>query len=319
MQGKTSCARGKGKVVETSKRPRRKVPRFNRGTIQVPEDFLKTESIRIEGQLPYGNQSHHFRDPYETLNTYTLEGPRPSFDGPSSEEAFTPDDAVKFMCINVRNFIRSTEGEGLGKMSNDDSMRLAAFHTWTYKGKVKKAWEIITRLKKEIPERAIDQWVKTDEYMDALGVEYVRGSTETKHLITRVVPNFYFDKLEECIALKPLGFDCGFGGEDCFHATCEQIRSFSFGVASYVYDQNVAKKKLAHMITMHEYPLSMVEHEGFREYCMALQPAFKSVSRNTIKKEIMGIYDVEKVKTTSLLEANNCRISITTDLWTASS
>ncbi|KAH7568173.1 hypothetical protein JRO89_XS07G0252400 [Xanthoceras sorbifolium] len=33
----------------------------------------------------------------------------------------------------------------------------------------------------------------------------------------------------------------------------------------------------------------------------------------------MGIYDVEKVKTTNLLEANNCRIAITTDLWTASS
>ncbi|KAL5813512.1 hypothetical protein ACOSQ4_024153 [Xanthoceras sorbifolium] len=28
-------------------------------------------------------------------------------------------------------------------------------------------------------------------------------------------------------------------------------------VASYVYDQNVAKKKLAHMIIMHEYPFSM--------------------------------------------------------------
>ncbi|KAL5757615.1 hypothetical protein ACOSP7_020226 [Xanthoceras sorbifolium] len=62
-------------------------------------------------------------------------------------------------------------------------------------------------------------------------------------------------------------------------------------VASYVYDQNVAKKKLAHMIIMHEYPLSM----------------------------IMGIYDVEKVKTTSFLEANNCIIAITTDLWTVSS
>ncbi|KAL5746834.1 hypothetical protein ACOSQ2_024131 [Xanthoceras sorbifolium] len=58
-------------------------------------------------------------------------------------------------------------------------------------------------------------------------------------------------------------------------------------VASYVYDQNVAKQKLAHMIIVHEYPLSMVEHEGFREYCIALQPTFKSVSRNTIKKEIM--------------------------------
>ncbi|KAL5746836.1 hypothetical protein ACOSQ2_024133 [Xanthoceras sorbifolium] len=58
-------------------------------------------------------------------------------------------------------------------------------------------------------------------------------------------------------------------------------------VASYVYDQNVAKQKLAHMIIVHEYPLSMVEHEGFREYCIALQPTFKLVSRNTIKKEIM--------------------------------
>ncbi|TXG63631.1 hypothetical protein EZV62_010625 [Acer yangbiense] len=90
-------------------------------------------------------------------------------------------------------------------------------------------------------------------------------------------------------------------------------------VASYAFDQNVAKKKLARMIIMHEYPLSMVEHEAFREFSTALQPAFKSVSRNTIKKEILQIYDVEKMKTISILAANNCRIALTTDLWTASS
>ncbi|TXG60961.1 hypothetical protein EZV62_012324 [Acer yangbiense] len=41
-------------------------------------------------------------------------------------------------------------------------------------------------------------------------------------------------------------------------------------MASYAFDQNVAKKKLANMIIMHEYPLSMVEHEAFREFSIAL-------------------------------------------------
>ncbi|KAL5766464.1 hypothetical protein ACOSP7_017081 [Xanthoceras sorbifolium] len=38
--------------------------------------------------------------------------------------------------------------------------------------------------------------------MDALGVEYVRGSTETKFLISKVDPNFDFDGLEEVHAEK---------------------------------------------------------------------------------------------------------------------
>ncbi|KAK3193953.1 hypothetical protein Dsin_025263 [Dipteronia sinensis] len=46
-------------------------------------------------------------------------------------------------------------------------------------------------------------------------------------------------------------------------------------MGSYAFDQNVAKKKLAHMITMHEYPLSMVKHEAFREIYTDLQSAFK--------------------------------------------
>ncbi|KAK3205777.1 hypothetical protein Dsin_019823 [Dipteronia sinensis] len=90
-------------------------------------------------------------------------------------------------------------------------------------------------------------------------------------------------------------------------------------MASYAFDQNVAKQKLAHMIIMHEYPLSMVEHEAFSEFSTALQPAFKSVSRNSIKKEILQIFDMEKMNIISILDANNCRIALTTDLWTASS
>ncbi|KAK3229643.1 hypothetical protein Dsin_001524 [Dipteronia sinensis] len=72
------------------------------------------------------------------------------------------------------------------------------------------------------------------------------------------------------------------------------------------------------MIILHEYPLRMVEHDGFREYSAALQLLFKPVSRNTIKRHILQIYDMEKEKTISVLEANRSRISITTDMWTSS-
>jgi hypothetical protein len=55
-------------------------------------------------------------------------------------------------------------------------------------------------------------------------------------------------------------------------------------VEKYVFDQQVARKELALMICIHEYPLSMVDHAGFRRFCAALQPLFKVVSRNTIKR-----------------------------------
>jgi hypothetical protein len=55
-------------------------------------------------------------------------------------------------------------------------------------------------------------------------------------------------------------------------------------VEKYVFDQQVARKELSLMICVHEYPLSMVDHIGFRKFCAALQPLFKLVSRNTIKK-----------------------------------
>ena len=63
-----------------------------------------------------------------------------------------------------------------------------------------------------------------------------------------------------------------------------------------VFDQDVARKELVLMICVHEYLLSMVDHSGFRKFCYMLQPMFKMVSRNTIRKEIMGMYAAEKDK-----------------------
>ncbi|TXG72640.1 hypothetical protein EZV62_001219 [Acer yangbiense] len=89
-------------------------------------------------------------------------------------------------------------------------------------------------------------------------------------------------------------------------------------IGTYSYDQDYARHELANMIILHEYPLSMVEHRGFRMFVNSLQPLFSHVSKNTIKKDILGIYEVEKSKTQQVLEGNQGRIAITTDLWTAS-
>lgn len=40
-------------------------------------------------------------------------------------------------------------------------------------------------------------------------------------------------------------------------------------VENYTFDQDVARKELAAMIILHEYPLSMVDHAGFQRFVSA--------------------------------------------------
>ncbi|KAJ0086302.1 hypothetical protein Patl1_08346 [Pistacia atlantica] len=84
-------------------------------------------------------------------------------------------------------------------------------------------------------------------------------------------------------------------------------------LTSHHFDQESVRKDLAMMIVLHEYPLSMVDHYRFRRFFNDMQPLFKAVSINTIKKDIFKIYDVEKEKTMKLLNKNRSRIAITSD------
>ncbi|XP_009791292.2 zinc finger BED domain-containing protein RICESLEEPER 2-like [Nicotiana sylvestris] len=85
------------------------------------------------------------------------------------------------------------------------------------------------------------------------------------------------------------------------------------------FDQHVSRKQLVHAIILHEYPLSIVDHVGFRNFVASLQPMFKMVSRNTIKNDIIKIFDNLKSQTFMLLEKVTSRIAITTDMWTSNS
>ncbi|KAG6537101.1 hypothetical protein ZIOFF_002182 [Zingiber officinale] len=91
-----------------------------------------------------------------------------------------------------------------------------------------------------------------------------------------------------------------------------------FVIKGFQFDQEASRCMLAEMIILHEYPLTIVEHHGFRKLLASLQPLFKVPCRNTIKSDILKLYDYEKTKVLSLLECNKGRIALTTDMWTAS-
>ena len=61
----------------------------------------------------------------------------------------------------------------------------------------------------------------------------------------------------------------------------------------------------------------MVEHIGFRRYSKALQPSFTMISSNTLRKDILKVFDFEKGKTMKMLASVESKIAITTDMWTA--
>jgi hypothetical protein len=79
-------------------------------------------------------------------------------------------------------------------------------------------------------------------------------------------------------------------------------------IENYVFDQEVARKALYSMIILHEYPLSIADHHGFRKFVSALQPLFKMGTRNTIRRDIMHFYEGEKRKARIFLQKTSCRV-----------
>lgn len=84
------------------------------------------------------------------------------------------------------------------------------------------------------------------------------------------------------------------------------------------FDQDNSRKELVSMVVIHEYPLSIVDHIGFRRFVKSLNSSFKMISRNTLRSDIMRMYNEDRASLKALLAHNDGRIAITTDMWTAS-
>nr|KAJ0221048.1 hypothetical protein LSAT_V11C200064420 [Lactuca sativa] len=88
-------------------------------------------------------------------------------------------------------------------------------------------------------------------------------------------------------------------------------------LSTYVYNENDSRNALAKMVILHEYPLSIVDHVGFKNFTRTIQPLFKCPCQNTLKSDIKNVYAMEKSKVIQKIENLQGRISITTDMWTS--
>ena len=86
------------------------------------------------------------------------------------------------------------------------------------------------------------------------------------------------------------------------------------GLNAYQFDQVKVRNNLTRTVILHEYPLSMVDHIGFREFVSSLQPLFKLISINTLKSDIIKIYDNERKKALKMTNKNGSRMAITIDM-----
>ncbi|GJR72973.1 zinc finger BED domain-containing protein RICESLEEPER 2-like protein [Tanacetum coccineum] len=82
-------------------------------------------------------------------------------------------------------------------------------------------------------------------------------------------------------------------------------------------DQAKFREKLAVSIIKHNYPFSYVEHEGTRDLHTFLHPDANPICRNTVKKEVLSMYEREKLRIKRELEKIKGRICLTSDLWTS--
>ncbi|WVZ68190.1 hypothetical protein U9M48_017160 [Paspalum notatum var. saurae] len=70
------------------------------------------------------------------------------------------------------------------------------------------------------------------------------------------------------------------------------------------------------MFILHGYHLSIADHPGLRAFFVAMKPSFEMETQNTIRKDILDHYEMEKKKVLAYLQKESERVAITIELWT---
>ena len=83
------------------------------------------------------------------------------------------------------------------------------------------------------------------------------------------------------------------------------------------FDQEKLKYLLVKMFIALELPFSKVEHPDFQEFISNLNPKFSLISRTTLARDTLLLWDVEKAKLKIFLAQHWQRVSLTADTWTS--
>ncbi|XP_057734179.1 zinc finger BED domain-containing protein RICESLEEPER 2-like [Arachis stenosperma] len=71
------------------------------------------------------------------------------------------------------------------------------------------------------------------------------------------------------------------------------------------------------MFVREELPFRFVESQGFKEYLAALQPGFNTLSRITLARDILMLYETKKVQLQKYFSKYGGRVCLTTDNWSS--
>uniref|UniRef100_A0ACD5WLU8 Uncharacterized protein n=1 Tax=Avena sativa TaxID=4498 RepID=A0ACD5WLU8_AVESA len=97
----------------------------------------------------------------------------------------------------------------------------------------------------------------------------------------------------------------------------QQIKTSDEIDPDWKFDQEASRVELVKLIVLHGLPFSFVEYAGFRKFCAALNPWFKSVNRVTIQNDCMDSYYSYRNSLESFFMNCNHRVSLTGDMWTS--
>lgn len=85
----------------------------------------------------------------------------------------------------------------------------------------------------------------------------------------------------------------------------------------YNFDPEYFRELLCRVVVMHDLHFRFVEYEGIRDIFEYLKWDVKMVSRNTLKDDVLKLYESEKTKLKPWLAKVPGRLSLTSDCWSS--
>lgn len=159
------------------------------------------------------------------------------------------------------------------------------------------------------------------------------GTTHLRNHLMRCLKRSNYDvsqllvakrrKKDNTVSIANVGFEEGQRKDEYIKPVVikyeqDQRKDEVFNVGSSRFDQERSRMDLARMIILHGYPLSMVEHVGFKVFVKNLQPLFDVVPNSAIELSCREIYGKEKQKVYEMVSKMQGRINLAVEMWSSS-
>lgn len=89
------------------------------------------------------------------------------------------------------------------------------------------------------------------------------------------------------------------------------------GTGGISFDQERCNHEIAKMIILQDYPLKIVEHQGFIHFARMLQPQFNALSFSSVQGDCISMYLQGKQNLLNLINGIPGRVNLTLESWTS--